>query len=84
MSNEPTNIHKGDSIMGGLLGDGGKKSDISAIPSPSKPRPTRIEPDLERARKKKDIRSRQISSLATRAPLGEARTKSAVLGIEPK
>jgi len=61
--------------MSGLFGGGGSPD----IPAPSKPRPTKVEPDLERARSKRDIKSRQ-KSLAARAPLGEARTKTSTLG----
>lgn len=49
------------------------------IPAPSKPRPRKVEPDLDRARSKRDIKSRQ-ASFATKAPLGEARTKTVTLG----
>jgi len=69
---------------GGKGLDMGLGGDSPSIPAPSKPRPTKVQPaDLERARSRRDIRSRQ-ASLATRAPLGEARTKSSVLGIERK
>jgi len=62
--------------MGGLIGGGGDTPDI---PAPSKPRPSKIEPDLDRARAKRDIRSRQ-RSLATSRPSGQAQTKEKTLG----
>lgn len=61
--------------LDGLFGGGGKPE----IPAPSKPRPRKIEPDLDRARAKRDIRSRQ-KSLATSRPLGPAQTKQVKLG----
>lgn len=61
--------------MGGLFGDGGGQE----IPAPSKPRPRKIEPDLDRARAKRDVRSRQ-KSLATSRPLGQANIKTSTLG----
>ena len=58
----------------GLPGGGGKPD----IPAPAKVAPRRVEPDLDRARARRDIR-RQQRSLATR-PLGEPTLKKQTLG----
>lgn len=65
----------GDAV-GGLFG-GGKGSSPEAV-KVAKPSATKVEPDLVRARRKRDIKGKQ-RSLATRQ-LGEARVKEPRLG----
>ena len=52
----------------------------SSIPAPVKRAPVRVEPNLDRARAKMDIRSRQRRSLAVNRPLGEPIVRRATLG----
>lgn len=61
--------------MGGLFGGGGEPD----IPQATKKAPRRVEPDLDRARAKRDIRSKQ-KSLATSRPLDQANIKARTLG----
>jgi hypothetical protein len=59
----------------GLFGGGGG----SDIPAPTKQAPTRVEPDLDRARARNDVRSRQ-RAFAVQRPLGEANVMNRTLG----
>ena len=58
---------------------GGGGSSIPA-PAPVKRAPVRVEPNLDRARAKMDIRSRQRRSLAVNRPLGEPTVRRITLG----
>lgn len=60
------------------FGGGGGKPDI---PAPAKRAPTKVEPNLDEARAKSDIKKRQRRSLATQRPmLSEAKVKQTTLG----
>ena len=59
----------------GLFGGGGSPD----IPAPTRQAPTRVEPDLDRARARNDVRSRQ-RALAVARPLGEPNIQTRTLG----
>ena len=62
--------------MSGLFGGGGG----AKIPAPAKKSPVKVEPNLDRARAKLDVRSKQRQSLAVQRPMSDANVKRQTLG----